>query len=146
MADELGRSEKEVLRIRACLAAAEAVHSALKERYELFRYLEAPIRRPSELLLRIFKTCEEDATYRNAESPVVLDSSPMEELAEFARKPLLTLSQVCIRWHDQGTTSFWAPRLFGITSSSAFCSTSGSMNRLPRRRDLCFSSFSTVWE
>ncbi|KAJ7657208.1 hypothetical protein DFH06DRAFT_459200 [Mycena polygramma] len=112
LADEFARSEKEIPRLRARLSAAEASHLALKERYERFRCLEAPIRLlPSELLLRIFKSCEQDTTESDPESrePVVSDSSTAEALAELARKPLLTVSQVCTRWHDivLGTPTLW---------------------------------------
>ncbi|KAJ6504922.1 hypothetical protein DFH09DRAFT_1375277 [Mycena vulgaris] len=89
---------------------AEADQNILKDYYEDVRSLFAPIRRlPSEILTQIFEESEGPVQDPDAVGPV-LDSNPLEsDMARLARQPLLTLSQVCTRWHEivLGTPSFW---------------------------------------
>ncbi|KAJ6498193.1 hypothetical protein DFH09DRAFT_877721, partial [Mycena vulgaris] len=96
--------------LRAELAKAEADQNILKDYYEDVRSLFAPIRRlPSEILTQIFEESEGPVQDPDAVGPV-LDSNSLEsDMARLARQPLLTLSQVCTRWHEivLGTPSFW---------------------------------------
>ncbi|KAJ6487310.1 hypothetical protein DFH09DRAFT_1377792 [Mycena vulgaris] len=110
LSDELVRYETEIPRLRAELAKAEADHDALKGYYEDVRSLFAPIRRlPCEILTQIFEESEGPVQDPDAVDPVLDFDSPESDMVRLARKPLLTLSQVCIRWHEivLGTPSFW---------------------------------------
>ncbi|KAJ6517308.1 hypothetical protein C8R47DRAFT_251433 [Mycena vitilis] len=91
--------ESELPRLRAELAKAEADYTALKNHSGAIHSLLAPIRRlPSEILVHIFDQCEDPI--RNPPDPVSNAYMLAGELADVARKPLLTVSQVCSRWHD----------------------------------------------
>ncbi|KAJ6568911.1 hypothetical protein B0H19DRAFT_938619, partial [Mycena capillaripes] len=113
ISEQLARYENEIPRLRAQLEQAEADCAALKEHYDAVRSLLAPIRRlPSEVLVQIFRGCEDppdedpDTVEPATEDP---DSSLHNQMARLARQPLLTLSQVCIRWHGivMGTPTLW---------------------------------------
>ncbi|KAJ7664663.1 hypothetical protein DFH06DRAFT_1188302 [Mycena polygramma] len=108
--------ESEIPRLRAELAKAEADYIALKDHSAAVRSLLAPIRRlPSEILVHIFDQCEHPI--RNPPDPVSNAYMLAGELADVARKPLLTVSQVCSRWHDivVGTPTFWNTiRVYGL--------------------------------
>ncbi|KAJ7657205.1 hypothetical protein DFH06DRAFT_459185 [Mycena polygramma] len=113
LADELVRYDKGISRLRAQLAAAEADYGVLQQHYERVFSLAAPIRRlPSEVLLQLFEECGDsmEADY-DPEYPAPLLRSPSisDELACLARKPLLTVAQVCVRWHGivMGTPTLW---------------------------------------
>ncbi|KAJ6460086.1 hypothetical protein C8R47DRAFT_130086 [Mycena vitilis] len=109
--EELMQGENEMLRLNAQLADAEALHAILKEHYELGHGLFAPIRRlPSEILLRIFEDCQIPTDNPDSAEPRMSSRSVESQLAELARQPLLTVSQVCIRWHEivMGTPTLWS--------------------------------------
>ncbi|KAJ7094321.1 hypothetical protein C8R44DRAFT_860439 [Mycena epipterygia] len=88
--------EYEILRLRAQLARAKTDRAELQTHYEELRSLLSPIRRlPSEVLVHIFALCAKD--------PLA------DQFAQLARKSLLTVSQVCVRWHGiaLGTPTLW---------------------------------------
>jgi hypothetical protein len=124
LSGELERYENEIAQLRAALANAETDYATLKEHYGDVYSLFAPIRRlPTEVLVQIFERSEDVGDNLN---------SPESQMAQLARKSLLTVSQVCIRWHDivLGTPSFWDTIiLYGWTC--------GTPNGMPRQRWDC---------
>jgi hypothetical protein len=70
--------------------------------------LFAPIRQiPTEILVEIFKMCWE--AFVSTIGPGAGSMSLAGEMSRLAHAPLLTLSQVCIRWHTiaLGTPALW---------------------------------------
>ncbi|KAJ7459426.1 hypothetical protein B0H11DRAFT_2059545 [Mycena galericulata] len=101
--EQIMRWETEILRLRARLIKAKADRAELSAHHDDLCSLLAPIRRlPSEVLVEIFEWCEEEE--ESAQS-----TSVMSGLARLAQKPLLTVSQVCTRWHGiaLGTPTLW---------------------------------------
>ncbi|KAJ7895341.1 hypothetical protein B0H13DRAFT_2276277 [Mycena leptocephala] len=110
LSDELARHENEILRLRTQLEETEANYAILKEHYGGVRSLLAPIRRlPSEVLVQIFEECEGPKEDPDSLEPMVRMPSLADDMERLARKPLLTVSQVCTRWHEivLGKPTFW---------------------------------------
>ncbi|KAJ7901403.1 hypothetical protein B0H13DRAFT_2663988 [Mycena leptocephala] len=107
LSEELVRFENEIPRLHAQLEKGKPICLS-QGAYERVCSLLAPIRRlPSEVLVQIFEECEvQTAQDQNA---VVNRHSLEGQLARLARKPLLMVSQVCVRWHEivLGTPTFW---------------------------------------
>ncbi|KAJ7917268.1 hypothetical protein B0H13DRAFT_1608460, partial [Mycena leptocephala] len=66
-------------------------------------------RLPSEVLVQIFEECEGPKEDPDTPEPVVGVPSLAGDMESLARKALLTVSQVCARWHEivLGTPTFW---------------------------------------
>lgn len=106
--DEVAHCENEIVRLRAQLvkakadrAALKAHRAALKAHHDDVSSLVSPMRRlPSEFLVSIFTLSAESLRPTNSVS---------NAMARLAREPLLTVSQVCIRWHRiaLGTPTLW---------------------------------------
>ncbi|KAJ6537726.1 hypothetical protein B0H19DRAFT_961923, partial [Mycena capillaripes] len=110
LADELARYDREIAQSALKkLERLEVQRQTFQVQYEACSSLLAPIRRlPSEILVEIFGICWESFT------PYVEDIdlrtlSLSTEMARLAHAPLLTLSQVCLRWHRiaLGTPALW---------------------------------------
>ncbi|KAJ7784854.1 hypothetical protein DFH07DRAFT_975169 [Mycena maculata] len=86
VADELARYDEEISRLRAKRAI-------LQTHYDECHAFPTPIRRlPSEILVKIFAL--------NAMMPVPHEDPNYYHMTRLARVHLLTVSQVCSRWHD----------------------------------------------
>ncbi|KAJ7750815.1 hypothetical protein B0H16DRAFT_1549223 [Mycena metata] len=107
--NELARYDAEIAELKTRLEQLAIERAAFQARYSDYTGLLAPIRRlPSELLVDIFGLCGDS-------SPTITDFNgvfaPLHtELARLAHAPILTLSQVCARWHGiaLGTPALWA--------------------------------------
>ncbi|KAJ6537739.1 hypothetical protein B0H19DRAFT_1240465 [Mycena capillaripes] len=110
LADELTRYDHEI----AQSPPKKLEHLQLQRRtfqvqYDACSSLLAPIRRlPSEILVEIFGLCWE--SFRPAMDELDSDTISLQtEMARLAHAPLLTVSQVCARWHSiaLGTPALW---------------------------------------
>ncbi|KAK7038383.1 F-box domain-containing protein [Favolaschia claudopus] len=89
------------------LAQLQAERDELQEQYTDLQSLCAPIRRlPSEILVEIFATCWDSFIAAIDATPL----SPNDEILRLAQAPLMTLSQVCARWHSIAlhTPALWS--------------------------------------
>ncbi|KAJ7234633.1 hypothetical protein B0H12DRAFT_996262, partial [Mycena haematopus] len=99
--DELSGCEDEILKLRTHMRRVESERAALKDYLVDCRGLLAPIRRmPTEVLVIIFALCADDPC---------ADPRWQAIIERLGQKPLLTLSQVCVRWHQValGTPTLW---------------------------------------
>ncbi|KAJ7265353.1 hypothetical protein B0H12DRAFT_1011459, partial [Mycena haematopus] len=97
---EISRCEDEILKFRTHMGRVESERAALKDYLVGCRGLLAPIRRmPTEVLVAIFALCADD----------LCDDARWRAIERLAQKPLLTLSQVCVRWHQVAleTPTLW---------------------------------------
>ncbi|KAJ7265366.1 hypothetical protein B0H12DRAFT_974405, partial [Mycena haematopus] len=98
--DEISRCEDEILKLRTHMRRVESERAALKDYLVDCRGLLAPIRRmPTEVLVAIFALFADD----------LRDDSQWRAVERLAQTTLLTLSQVCVRWHQValGTPTLW---------------------------------------
>ncbi|KAJ7473998.1 hypothetical protein FB451DRAFT_1558270 [Mycena latifolia] len=111
LSGELARYDAEIGRLQAQLDRMASERAALESYYELYRSLLSPIRRlPSEILVKIFTLFCPDPLPTPLRSIASILSAPGQDpMAQFAQESLLTLSQVCARWHSIciGTPTFW---------------------------------------
>ncbi|KAJ7474013.1 hypothetical protein FB451DRAFT_1247628 [Mycena latifolia] len=111
LSDELERYDAEIARLQAQLDRIASERAALESYYEDCRSLLSPIRRlPSEILVKIFTLFCPDPLPTPLRSIASILSAPGQDpMAQFAQESLLTLSQVCARWHSicMGTPTFW---------------------------------------
>ncbi|KAJ7038786.1 hypothetical protein C8F04DRAFT_348604 [Mycena alexandri] len=110
--NELARYDMEIARVQKKLDQLVVDRASFQTRHSDYTSLLAPIRRlPSEILVEIFGLCWDSFTPDLSDvdkegAPLILRG----ELARLAHAPLLTLSQVCVRWHNiaLGTPALWA--------------------------------------
>ncbi|KAJ6580091.1 hypothetical protein DFH09DRAFT_1360691 [Mycena vulgaris] len=97
VSEELARYDQEIARLHAQLRRIEADRALLQAHYDDSRGFLAPIRRlPSEILVKIFEICRQ------------FKKGPTET-HRLVQAPLLTVAQVCSRWHGiaMGTPTLW---------------------------------------
>ncbi|KAJ7181298.1 hypothetical protein C8R43DRAFT_968867 [Mycena crocata] len=103
LAAELARYDIEMAKLQNRLDDLAAERAAFQAHYDDCCSMFAPIRRlPSEILIEIFATRSRFFERETEPMPT--------ETERLANVPLLTLSQVCLRWHRiaLGTPSLWA--------------------------------------
>ncbi|KAJ6537729.1 hypothetical protein B0H19DRAFT_1180733, partial [Mycena capillaripes] len=109
LADELARYDIEIAKVQEKLDRLLADRAVVHTHYTNCSSVLAPIRRlPSEILVEIFGLCWDSFTPAIDE----VDSATTSlhtEIERLAHAPLLTLSQVCVRWHSiaLGTPALW---------------------------------------
>ncbi|KAJ7112278.1 hypothetical protein C8R44DRAFT_632194, partial [Mycena epipterygia] len=108
--EEVSRCEKELARLHAHIRSVESDRAALKVHFDSCCSLLSPVRRlPSELLVEIFALC--NISFAPVFEKVDIDSASLEiEMSRLAHSSLLTVSQVCARWHSitMGTSVLWS--------------------------------------
>ncbi|KAJ7648993.1 hypothetical protein DFH06DRAFT_1049642 [Mycena polygramma] len=110
LAEELARYDLEITKVKAVGEKTDHLRverATVEAHYQDCKGLFAPIRRlPSELLTEIFGICWDSFTSEHADEAESLQI----EMARLAHAPLLTLSQVCFRWHSiaLGTPALWS--------------------------------------
>ncbi|KAJ7926259.1 hypothetical protein B0H13DRAFT_2313826 [Mycena leptocephala] len=111
LADELARYDVEIAKVPEDpeLDRLLLERAAVMSHYTDCSSLFAPIRRlPSEILSDVFGLCGDSFTPA-VENVDISSVSLPTELARLAHAPLLTVSQVCTRWHSivMGTPALW---------------------------------------
>ncbi|KAJ7473987.1 hypothetical protein FB451DRAFT_1367038 [Mycena latifolia] len=130
LSDELARYDAEIRRLQAQLERVTSERAALESFYEDCRSLMSPILRlPSEILVQIFAlVCPAPLPTPLPSIESVMTSPGQNNMAELAQESLLTVSQVCARWHSicMGCPAFWT----NIKLHSALWSTPAQTSKM----------------
>ncbi|KAJ7692090.1 hypothetical protein B0H17DRAFT_1284598 [Mycena rosella] len=124
LSDELTQNQNEIARLEgerarvnakldAELARVKGERAPLQAYYREVRSAFSPIRRmPSEILVAIFALCAKPSKElaKKGNFNGSLSVKTWTHVASLAEHPLLTVSRVCIRWHEiaLGTPTLWA--------------------------------------
>ncbi|KAJ7827362.1 hypothetical protein B0H14DRAFT_2815255 [Mycena olivaceomarginata] len=108
LALELAQYDTQIARVPQNMDQLLVQRAEVQAHYTNCMGLFAPIRQiPTEILVEIFKMCWE--AFVSTIGPGAGSMSLAGEMSRLAHAPLLTLSQVCIRWHTiaLGTPALW---------------------------------------